>query len=202
MAKGRSKKPAVKKLDALDSVLSKAIRNGYAEMGVDAFYRSSGGQYQNPHYPYLRQLLHQNESRIDYSTSLDFCCGSGEVSQALSELGYLNTEGCDPFTQKAYLERMQKPCLEFSFEEVIQGKLAGKQYTSIICSFAMHLCPQKQLYPLVQQLLSCSPQLIIITPHKRPDLSLMEGVKLSFEDFVLTDRGKKVRLMGWQKEAC
>jgi SAM-dependent methyltransferase len=205
MAKGRSKRPAVKNGKDTDQDVPKAIRNSYADMGVEAFYRSSGEHYQNPHYPYIRQLLFQNESRIDYSASLDLCCGSGEVSQALLELGYPNTQGCDPFTQKAYMvyiersrnERMQKPCLDYSFEDIIQGKLAGKQYSSVICSFAMHLCPPKQLYPLVQQLFSCSPQLIIITPHKRPDLSLLDGIQLSFEDFVLTERGKKVRLMGW-----
>ncbi len=63
----------------------------------------------------------------------------------------------------------------------------------------MHLCPQEQLYPLAHQLLALSPNLIIITPHKRPQLENIQGIKLSFEDFVLTERGKKVRLKSYTR---
>lgn len=178
----------------------KAIRNSYADMGVDAFYRNNGDTYQNPHYDYIKQLLVQNESRIGYKSILDFCCGSGEVSQVLHEMGYKLSTGCDPYTQKAYSLRMEKPCLGHSFEDIVQGKLSTKQYSSVISSFAMHLCPAKQLYPLVQELFKCTKQLVIITPHKRPALDELDGVSLVFEDFVLTERGKKVRLMSYKSD--
>ena len=175
----------------------KAIRNSYADMGVEAFYKSQGSVYSNPHFPYITALLQNNEHRIDYSNILDFCCGSGEVSRVLIDLGYVHSEGCDPFTQKAYVAALEKACLGYSFQDVIKGKLEGRQYSAIICSFAMHLCPEKKLYPLIQQLFKCTKQLVLITPHKRPKLDLVDGVQLKFEDFTLTERGKKVRLRSY-----
>lgn len=142
----------------------------------------------------MRQLLHNNKERINYNQSFDFCCGGGEVSMALKDLGYTNTIASDPFTQAAYAKNINKNCLDYTFMDIIKGKLTGV-YTSIICSFAMHLCPEKQLYSLVWQLFNHTNSLIIITPHKRPILEDLEGVNLVFEDFVLTkERGKKVRL--------
>jgi hypothetical protein len=58
----------------------------------------------------------------------------------------------------------------------------------------MHLCPEKQLYPLVIKLFAHTKSLVIITPHKRPALETLTGVELDFTDFVLTKRGKKVQL--------
>jgi len=62
----------------------------------------------------------------------------------------------------------------------------------------MHLCPEKQLYPLAYQLFQCSPQLVIITPHKRPQLEKLDGVNLDFDDFTLTQKGKKVFLKSYR----
>jgi len=175
----------------------KAIRNLYTQLGVERYYKEHGTDYTNPHAMYIEQLIKKNEERIDYTNVLDFCCGSGEVSLYLKELGYNESVGSDPFTQKAYKRMMGKNCLSLSFKDVIKGKLSG-EYSSIICSFAMHLCEEGQLYPLVHQLFSCSPQLVIITPHKRPLLENIDGVKLDFEDFVLTAKGKKVRLKSYK----
>ncbi len=189
------KRPAGRKLKPTTPL--QAIRNGYAELGVEGFYRDNGATYCNPHFSYIAELIRRNHHQIDCRRVLDFCCGSGEVSQVLSNLGYDHVEGCDPFTQKAYTQRMDHPCLPYSFDDVIRGKLSGKQYTSVICSFAMHLCPPKKLYPLTRQLFDCSPQLIVITPHKRPALEILDGIRLDFEDAVLTERGKAVRLKGY-----
>jgi len=177
----------------------KAIRNQYADMGVAAFYKSQGSEYTNPHFRFIARLIRQNESRIDYSNALDFCCGSGEVSRVLRDMGYTDTQGCDPFTQKAYVQSLKKTCLGYTFKDVIKGGLSGHQYSSIICSFAMHLCPEKKLYPLVHQLFRISPQIVIVTPHKRPQLEALDGVVLDFEDFTLTERGKQVRLRAFRK---
>jgi 2-polyprenyl-3-methyl-5-hydroxy-6-metoxy-1,4-benzoquinol methylase len=170
-----------------------AIRNLYSELGVEQYYAQSGGAYTNPHFLQIEALLVQNQSRIDYAEVLDFCCGGGEVSQVLQKLDYPLPQASDPYTQEAYRQNIGKECWDFSFEEVIRGKLEG-QFSSIICSFAMHLCPQKQLYPLVYQLFQHTAQLIIITPHKRPELEKLTGVQLLFTDFTLTERGKKVFL--------
>lgn len=175
----------------------KGIRDEYAESGVKEYYQSKGNTYSNPHFPQVRQLLIQNDQRIDYSNVLDFCCGSGEVSLVLQELKYPLPTACDPFTQEAYQANFDQTCLSFSFDDVIRGKLDGS-FSAVICSFAMHLCPEKQLFPLVANLFRLSPNIVIITPHKRPALEQLSGVELVYEDFVLTDRGKKVRLKSYK----
>jgi len=176
----------------------KDIRNHYSKVGVENFYRSHGHDYENPHFHQIEALLIQNQNKIDYNQVLDLCCGSGEVSRVLSDLGYPNTIGCDPFTAEAYQRSTGKECLLWTFEDLIRGRLQG-EYSSVICSFAMHLCPEKQLYPLVYQIFRTTQQLVIITPHKRPMLENLDGIECQYEDYVLTERGKKVRLKSYQK---
>ncbi len=175
--------------------MEEGIRNRYAEIGVDAYYREEGTQYANPHFPQVRELLRRNAGRIDYAQAFDFCCGAGEVSTVIRELGHPLPTASDPYTGAAYRRRHDAPCLPLSFDDVIRGALAGYgPFSSVICSFALHLCPAKQLFPLVFQLFQTAPQVVIITPHKRPELSGLEGVKLEFQDEVRTGRGKRVQL--------
>ena len=174
----------------------KSIREEYETLGVDQYYETQSAKYSNPHLDQVRQLLSQNENKIDYSKILDLACGHGEVSQFIKEKGYNNFTGCDPYTWREFQIKLKSNCLRYSFEDIIRGKLEGK-FSSIICSFAMHLCPEKQLYPLVNHLSTLSTQLIIITPHKRPVLENLDGVRLDFEDFCLTPKGKKVRLKAY-----
>ncbi len=177
---------------------NKAIRNQYQKMGVEEYYTHFGDQYINPHFEFIQEVLIHNKNRIDYSLALDLCCGSGEVTQVLSDLGFSDTVACDPFTQEAFFKNHSKKCLPFHFDDIIRGALSDMPpFTSIICSFAMHLCPHDKLYPLVSQLFRITPQLIIITPHKRPELEQFSGIQLDFVDDVLTERGKKVRLKSY-----
>jgi hypothetical protein len=210
--------------------MKKAIRDEYADQGVDAYYRTHANVYENPHYPYIKALLTQNQQRIDYSKVLDLSAGGGEVTEILRGLLNLNEAeaqqrfiGTDPFTFKLYEKNTGCPCLPLSFDDIVKGKLAFYQnyngeiqkikfktrsitssstqtklpFSSIICSFAMHLCDEKQLYPLVNQLFTYSKNIIIITPHKRPALETLTNVMLNFDDFVLTERGKKVFLKSY-----
>lgn len=174
----------------------KAIRKYYEEKGVKAYYKENGASYHNPHFSEIQKVLTANQHRIDYHKILDFCCGSGEVSQILKELGYPASEASDPYTQEAYFANMGKACASWSFDQVIRGELEGT-YSAIICSFAMHLCDKEKLYPLVYQLLQHSSMLVIISPHKRPDLSTISCCQLAFEDYSLTPKGKKVFLKAY-----
>ncbi|MCP4442186.1 MAG: class I SAM-dependent methyltransferase [Aureispira sp.] len=171
----------------------KHIRKLYEQLGVDKYYRQYGDEYQNPHVGQVQELLVNNEKHIDYSQVLDFCAGGGEVSWILKELSYTSITGSDPFTHKLYTKNLGQPCAKWTFDDVIKGKLKG-QYSAIVCSFAMHLCPPERLYPLMLQLFQCSPTLVILTPHKRPALEELEGVELSHVDYALTAKGKKVFL--------
>lgn len=184
------------KMQETTDPLCSGIRDEYARLGVETYYQTKGDQYTNPHFEQVRQLLIENEKRIDYSNALDFCCGSGEVSLVLRELGYPLPTACDPYTHKAYQNNFDRTCLPFSFADVIRGKLKG-QFSTIICSFALHLCPGKQHFPLVFNLFQCTDQLVVITPHKRPALERLDFVTLKFEDAVLTQRKKKVRLKSY-----
>ena len=176
----------------------KSIRDQYADQGVENFYLQHGRDYVNPHLSQVKRLLVQNQHRIDYSSVLDFCCGGGEVTTVLEDLGFPDSVGCDPFTQEAFKNNTGKEALSFDFSDVIQGKLTGN-FTAIICSFAMHLCPQDQLFVLCYYLFQTAPQIVILTPHKRPALEMLDGIEMEFEDSVLTKRGKKVRLKAYRK---
>ena len=177
--------------------MKKAIRTEYAEKGVEAYYRTQANAYENPHFPYIQQLLEQNKGRIDYAKILDLACGGGEVALILRGLGFENTVGCDPFTKRLFVKNTDLPCFNYSFEDIVKGRLVAKvegQFSSIISSFGMHLCDEKMLYSLTNQLFMLTKNVVIITPHKRPQLEYFTEFDLNFEDFVLTERGKKVFL--------
>ncbi len=177
----------------------KPIRKEYEDLGVDGFYKKSGYHYTNPHEPQIVTLLENNISQINAEKILDFCCGSGEVTAALTKMGYKNITGSDPYTRQAFHKRTGKKALSLSFEEVIRKGLPEK-YTSVVASFALHLCPREQLYPLVTQIFESTSQLIIITPHKRPQLEALDGIKLLFTDETPTPKGKQVRLKIYERD--
>ena len=52
----------------------------------------------------------------------------------------------------------------------MQGALQNRRYDTIICSYAMHLCEESMLNNLLYQLSLIANTLIIITPHKRPEI--------------------------------
>jgi SAM-dependent methyltransferase len=197
------KKKAIPHADQKSALSFKAIRNEYSNMGVENYYRNHGDVYKNPHFPYIQQLLEQNQHRIDYSKTLDLACGGGEVTLILRGLGFDETIGCDPFTGSLFEKNTGKACLTFSFEDIVKGVFTtnnpttNNQFTTTISSFAMHLCPEKQLFSLVAQLFLITKNIVIITPHKRPELEKLANVQLLFEDFVLTERGKKVFLKNY-----
>ena len=181
--------------------MKKAIRTEYAEKGVEAYYRANATAYENPHFPYIEQLLKQNQARIDYTHVLDLACGGGEVALILRGCGFENSVGCDPFTKRLFVKNTGLPCFNYGFEDIVKGRLAAKvegQYSAIISSFAMHLCEEKMLYSLTSQLFLLTQNVVVLTPHKRPQLEYFSEFELVFEDFVLTERGKKVFLKSYR----
>ena len=178
--------------------MPKAIRNEYAESGVETFYSLNGDNYENPHEKQVNEIVIKNVTRFDCSSVLDLSCGSGEVTRALQSLKFENIIGCDPFTYKLYEKKTGKKCFAFTFDDLVRGKhltvLNKKQFSCIISSFALHLQPEKKLYSLVAALFYLTDTLIVITPHKRPILENFENILLINTDFVLTERGKKVFL--------
>ncbi len=175
----------------------KNIRPLYDEYGVDGYYRDHAAAYENPHFPEIKTLLERNLHRMDTTHVLDFGCGSGEVTRVLQATGCAGITGCDPYTSAQYIEQTGKPCLLLSFRDVIKNGLP-ESYSTIISSFALHLCPVKDLFSLSWNLFQSAPLLVVLTPHKRPGLETLPGIELAWEDFTLTDRGKKVRCKAYR----
>lgn len=178
------------------------LRLAYEEEGSDGYYQHHALAYQNPHEAQVRELILRNAGKIDYSQALDLCAGGGEVSKVWQELGYDNFLASDAYTHKLYENNLKLPCYKYSFEDFLRGKfIFPHTFSSIVCSFALHLCPEEWLFKVTENLLAYCPQIVIITPHKRPELEKLGVFELDFEDFVLTDRGKKVRLKSYVKTA-
>lgn len=175
----------------------KKIRLLYEEHGAEGYYRDFADTYENPHFPEIKVLLERHAQRLDYTSVLDFAAGGGEVTQVLQGLGCQNITGCDPFTFELFEKNTGCTCLRQSFMDVIKNGLPAR-YSVVISSFALHLCPPKDLFSLSWQLFQAAPLLVVITPHKRPELENLQGIELAWEDFTTTARGKKVRIKAYK----
>ena len=150
----------------------KAIRNEYEQHSVKGFYEQFGDEYRNPHESAIKQVLHLAVAKWqrDFSKVLDLACGSGEVTLALKSLGCCNIDGIDPYTGNAYFNRTGQVAEAYTFEDIASGIISDRSYSLIVCSFAMHLVNSSRLPLLAYQLRLISNSMIIITPHKRPEL--------------------------------
>ena len=177
--------------------MARSIRPLYDQYGAEGYYQSQGDSYENPHLPLIERLLERNGRRLNMEGKiLDFAAGGGEVTRTLVRMGVREVEGSDPFTWTLYEKKTGLPCHRYSFMDVVKNGLEGS-YSTIISSFAMHLCPQKDLFSLTWNLFQATPLLVIITPHKRPELELIPGVELCWQDITEDERGKKVRIKAY-----
>ena len=163
-----------------------SIRAAYEQHGVEGFYQAQGSTYHNPHEAALRRVLARFVAlhEPDLHSVLDLACGSGEATLALRGCGAQRIEGIDPYTHAAFAERTGQQAERFTFEDIAAGALAGRSYSLIVCSFALHLVEPSRLPVLCYWLAESSPALLVLTPHKRPDLREAWGWRLAAE-FVL-----------------
>jgi 2-polyprenyl-3-methyl-5-hydroxy-6-metoxy-1,4-benzoquinol methylase len=162
--------------------MSDDIRPQYERLGVEGFYRTHGSSYRNPHEFAVHRLLEviRKTTELDLANVLDLACGSGEVTLKLLEFG-ARVHGIDPFTGAAYVERTGQIAEPLTFEDIALGALEGREYSLIVCSFALHLVEPSRLPMLCYQLARVSPKLIVLTPHKRPAIQERWGWKLETE---------------------
>lgn len=152
---------------SVDSELT-MIRNQYAQIGVDQFYRKHSHNYTNPHENIIHQHLEYWMESIDPNLPvLDLCSGSGEVTRYLQRFGYNNIIGCDPYTFDNYTNRTGCECLNYDFKHIATIGIPVK-VDWMVCSFAMHLCNQSLLPMVLYQLSLCTNILLVITPTKKP----------------------------------
>ena len=165
-----------------------AIRAAYEEFGAEQYYRRFGADYRNPHEEIVRSVIRSSVERnsLDLTAVLDLACGSGEVTRLVRELGAARVDGVDPFTGEAYFRATGQKAEAWSFEDVAAGALAGRRYSLTVCSFALHLADASRLPLVAWQLAQVSEALLVVTPHKRPDLRVSWGWELV--DEVLIDR--------------
>lgn len=165
-----------------------AIRQQYERLGAKTFYQQHGAAYRNPHEAAIREVLRVVVPRgqLDLTRVLDLACGSGEVTLVLRELGAATIEGVDPYTGAAYRERTGQAAEALSFEQIAEGALAGRAYSLIVCSFALHLLEASRLPALLFRLAESAPHLLILTPHKRPAVKAAWGWAL--EDELVIER--------------
>lgn len=176
----------------MDSSIS--FRENYAG-GVENYYSKFGNSYRNPHEATLRRIMPKAFDtwldKVKFDRVLDLACGSGEITLILEDwlkkhAITASIEATDPFTHVAYEQRCHRPCQKFSFEDIGQGYLDGKQFSLIICCFALHLVCQSRLFSVCQQMALNSEYFIIITPHKRPIIPSEMGWEIVQE--LLLDR--------------
>ena len=167
----------------LDSRSPKPIRQEYQERGIAGFYRERGSEYRNPHEPRVRESLEiaVRDWKLDLTNVLDLAAGSGEVTLALRTLGAKQIIGIDPYTFDAYRRRTGQIAGRVTFEQIATGALADQRYSLIVCSFAMHLLEPSRLPKLAYALGDIGDSLLIVTPHKRPEIRADWGWKLRQE---------------------
>jgi len=152
-----------------------AVRHGYEKYGVVGYYAQFGSDYRNPHEEQLSEIVLQLVERWSLQPAeriLDLACGSGEVTHALETAGFRKINGIDPYTAEAYERRMGRPIYgRWTFQQIADGCLADEEpYDTIVCSFAAHLIEPSYLPLVMLQLQHIGKKLVILTPHKRPQI--------------------------------
>ncbi|WVF72945.1 hypothetical protein IAT40_007763 [Kwoniella sp. CBS 6097] len=93
----------------------------------------------------------------------------------------LDIVATDPYTSPAYTTRTSRPCHPLSFTDLANGEMppdlstATSQYEPIwdiiVCSFALHLVTNpSELFALLYELSGKARWLVVIAPHKKPDV--------------------------------
>lgn len=67
-------------------------------------------------------------------------------------------------------ESLSDQVFTWSFEDIAAGALIDRHYSVVVCSFALHLCEPSYLATTCSALAMVADRLIVLTPHKRPDI--------------------------------
>ncbi|KAG5728614.1 hypothetical protein E4T56_gene1979 [Termitomyces sp. T112] len=102
------------------------------------------------------------------------------------DLGLPKILAADPFTSAAYRDRVHLSCSALSFKDIAEGALPPPSTDElthetspepypvidiIICSFALHLVENpSELFSLLWELSSKARWLVILAPHKKPEI--------------------------------
>jgi len=160
------------------------VRTGYDTLGPQAYYDTHKADYRNPHEPVIVKLLgqwHAQHAPPADATMLDLACGSGEITRYFQQLGYRNLSGIDPYTGPAYAARTGLEAAALSFSDIADGRLEGGRFDYIFCSFALLLAEPSRLPVLCHRLAEAGGHMVVLTPHKRPEIRAEWGWRLERE---------------------
>jgi hypothetical protein len=163
----------------IKKIIQESIRGEYEQHGVDGYYQYHGNEYKNPHEDRLQHAMDwiiENWS-VDFSNTLDMSAGSGEMTKMLTNHGYDNVEGSDPYTCTLYTRETGKYCHDVSFDEIM-GNGISKKYSTIICSYALHLADTSKLPQIIWQISQSCKNFIILSPTKKPEIKDDWGMSL------------------------
>lgn len=160
-----------------------SIRSKYQKYGVKNFYQFNFDQYKNPHEPIIKKTMDYINDNwdINLNKTLDLACGTGIISKSLLTLGYKDIDACDAYSCEYYQKETNRKCKIVSFDDIINGKLDNKKYDTIVCCFALHLLEESKLPIFLYKLTQISKQLLILSPHKRPEIREEFGWSLQNE---------------------
>lgn len=159
---------------------------GYGKFGVETFYRNLSN-YVNPHKKVIQELVSANCSH--HSTILDLGAGGGEATLALPNS---ICTGVEPFIPHIFKKNTGQECLEYTFQDIINGQLIG-HWDAVICSFSLHLAPSHRMVMLLWQLSLVTDHLYVLSPTKQPRVeSMYWGSVKSFKD-------RRVYFRSWRK---
>jgi SAM-dependent methyltransferase len=175
-----------------------SIRGEYERHGATEYYDSFGSTYRNPHEAIVGKCLRfaVEQWKMDLTTVLDLAAGSGEATLVLRELGAGRIDGVDPFTADAYFARTGVVAERFTFAQIAAGEMSGRRYGLIVCSFALHLCEPSRLAGFMYELGAIGADLLIITPHKRPEIRQSWGWEKVGENII-----ERVRIRRYRRSA-
>ena len=146
------------------------IRDEYARIGVENFYKINKNSYVNPHLKNIHLCLDFVVDTIEITNFLDLAAGAGEVTSYLKTKGITDGIGCDPYLSETYEKNTGKECLDDSFENISNNGLNG-YYQTIICSYALHLCDKSYFNNLLYNLALNCEYFVLISPSKYPVIS-------------------------------
>lgn len=181
-------------MSLIKKIIIESIRGEYEKHGVKGFYEKFGNQYKNPHENQLQEAFNWviNHWGLNFDSVLDLSAGSGEMTKVLIFNGYSNIEGSDPFTCSLYKNETKKNCIQLSFDDILKNGL-NKHYSTIVCSYALHLCDKSKLPNVIWQLSESCDNFLVLGPSKNPEIKEDWGMKLNNSTSI---EGVKIR---WYK---
>ena len=165
-----------------------SIRGKYKQFGVKNFYAFHGGEYKNPHEESIRKsirYIYENWD-LNFRKVLDLAAGKGEVTKILQDIGVKDIDAVDGFLANEYEKEVDKNCMSMTFDDISNGYLKYKAYSLIICSYALHLLDYSKLPRFLWAMTEITNDLLVIGPHKRPEIKDTWGWALEKE--IVIDR--------------